>query len=83
MDKLKKRLNKLSFQKIKKILIFFEANLLMVLDSLDKKKIKSSIFKIKKKLEIVSQRETYQLIIIKTLEDYNNFFRYKKIQETK
>tara|TARA_B100000131_G_scaffold316909_1_gene357844 strand:+ start:1000 stop:2679 length:1680 start_codon:yes stop_codon:yes gene_type:complete len=75
-----KAIKEVKFSKSQNNSNFFEANLLMVLDSIKKKNFKQASLKLQK-LEIVSQRETYQLIIIKTLEDYNNLFRYKKIQD--
>ncbi len=77
-----KAIKELKFSKNQQNSNFFEANLLLVLDSIYKKNYKQASLKLQK-LEIVSQRETYQLIIVKTLEDYNNLFRYKKLEVNK
>ncbi len=76
----KKAIKEIKFSKNQENSNFFEANLLLALDSINKKNFKQAALKLQK-LEIASQRETYQLIISKTLEDYNNLFRYKKFKE--
>ncbi len=57
---------------------FFEANLLLTLDSLIKKNYKESENKIKNLLSYDSE-DTYEFVILKSLESYNYSFLYKKI----
>ena len=52
---------------------FFEANLLMVLDSIYKKNFKQTSVRLKK-LENFKEIGNYEYIIYKTLESYNNLF---------
>ena len=59
---------------------FFEADLLLILDSINKKKFKQASIKLKK-LEKYAKNDTYQLIIYKTLNDYNNIFISKKFKK--
>ena len=57
---------------------FFEANLLIIIDSLTKKKYKQAENRIKKLLSN-EQEDTYKFVILKSLESYNHAFLYKKI----
>ena len=57
---------------------FFEANLLIIIDSLTKKKYKQAENRIKKLLSN-EQEDTYKFVILKSLESYNHSFLYKKI----
>ena len=57
---------------------FFEANLLLILDSLSKKKYKKTENIIKKLLSLEDSR-SYEFVILKTLESYNHSFLFKKI----
>ncbi len=57
---------------------FFEANLLLILDSLSKKKYKKAENIIKKLLSLEDSR-SYEFVILKTLESYNHSFLFKKI----
>ena len=57
---------------------FFEANLLIIIDSLTKKKYKQAENRIKKLLSN-EQEDTYKFVILKSLESYNYAFLYKKI----
>ncbi len=57
---------------------FFEANLLLTLDSLKKKKYKLAENRINKLLGF-KDHDTYNFVILKTLEAYNFSFLYKKI----
>jgi len=57
---------------------FFEANLLLILDSLSKKKYKKAENIIKKLLSLEDNR-SYEFVILKTLESYNHSFLFKKI----
>ncbi len=57
---------------------FFEARLLMVIDSFNKKKYKQAAKRLKK-LEIVQDNETYEFVIYNTLKSYNDLFLNKKI----
>ncbi len=59
---------------------FFEANLLIALDSINKKKHRQASLKLQK-LEISASEENYQIVISKTLDDYNRLFRYKKFEK--
>ena len=59
---------------------FFEANLLLVLESLTKKKYKQADGRIRRLLANPEQG-TYEFVIIKTLESYNNLFLNKKIDK--
>jgi len=57
---------------------FFEANLLLIIDSLTKKKYKQAENRISKLLSYVNDN-TYKFAILKSLENYNYAFLYKKI----
>ena len=57
---------------------FFEANLLLILDSITKKKYKKAKNKINKLLSYENE-DTYKFVILKSLESYNYTFLYKKI----
>ena len=57
---------------------FFEANLLLILDSLTKKKYKQVENRISKLLSYEND-DSYQFVILTTLERYNYAFLYKKI----
>ena len=57
---------------------FFEANLLLIIDSLTKKKYKQAENKINKLLSHEND-DTYKFVILKSLESYNYTFLYKKI----
>ena len=57
---------------------FFEANVLLILDSLSKKKYKKAENIIKKLLSLEDNR-SYEFVILKTLESYNHSFLFKKI----
>ncbi len=57
---------------------FFEANLLLILDSFTKKKYKQAENKIKKLLSN-EQEDTYKFVILKSLESYNYAFLHKRI----
>ena len=57
---------------------FFEANLLLTLDSLTKKKYKETENRINKLLSFEGH-DTYNFVILKTLESYNHLFLHKKI----
>ena len=59
---------------------FFEANLLLILDSITKKKYKQAENRINKLLSYEND-DTYKFVIIKSLESYNNSFLYKKIRK--
>ena len=76
----KKAIKQIKFSKKPKNLDFFEANLLLVLDSLNKKNFKQASLRLKK-IEIFQDRTTYQFIIYKTLESYINLFRFKKLDQ--
>ena len=57
---------------------FFEANLLLILDSITKKKYKKAKNKINKLLSYENE-DTYKFVILKSLESYNYTFLNKKI----
>ncbi len=59
---------------------FFEANLLLILDSLIKKKYKQTENRISKLLTYEND-DTYKFVILKTLESYNYVFLNKKISK--
>ena len=78
---IKKAVNQIKTSKKLKNSKFFEANLLLVLDLMNKKKyIQAS--KIIKNFNI-SNENTYEFIIFKTLENFNDLFKNKKIQNAK
>ena len=78
---IKKAVNQIKTSKKLKNSKFFEANLLLVLDLMNKKKyIQAS--KIIKNFNI-SNENTYEFIIFKTLENFNDLFKNKKIQNSK
>ena len=76
----KKATKQIKLSKRSKKLDFFEANLLLVLDSLDKKNFKKASLGLKK-IEIFQDKTTYQLIIFKILESYTNLFKSKKLEK--
>ena len=57
---------------------FFEADLLLIIDSITKKKYKQAENKISKLLSYEND-DTYKFVILKSLESYNYAFLYKKI----
>jgi len=59
---------------------FFEANLLLTLDSLTKKKYKQAHKRLNKLLTF-QENGTFEFVIIKTLESYNYLFLNKKIEK--
>ena len=71
----KKAINQIKYSKEAN---FFEANLLLILDSLSKKKYKKTENIIKKLLSLEDSR-SYEFVILKTLESYNHSFLFKKI----
>ena len=56
---------------------FFEGNLLLILDSLNKKKFKQAALKLQK-LEKFKEADSYKFIIYSTLKSYIDLFIYKK-----
>ena len=75
---IKKAVNQIKSSRNSKNSNFFEGKLLIVLDLMKKKKyIQAS--KIIKSFN-VSNENTYEFIIIKTLESFNNLFKNKKLQ---
>ena len=60
---------------------FFEANLLLTLDSLTKKKYKQTGKRLNKLLTF-QENGTYEFVIIKSLESYNYLFQNKKVGTT-
>ena len=58
---------------------FFEANLLLVLDSFYKKKYKQAAKRLEK-FENFQDNQNFQFVIYKSLESYNNVFLNKKIE---
>ncbi len=56
---------------------FFEGNLLLVLDSINKRKFKQASLKLKK-LEKFKEDDSYKFIIYSTLKSYIDLFIYKK-----
>ena len=76
----KKAIKEIKLSKKQKNLAFFETNLLLVLDSLNKKNFKQASLRLKK-VKIFRDKTTYQFIIYKTLESYINLFRFKKLDQ--
>ena len=60
---------------------FFEANLMLTLDSLTKKKYKQAEKRLNKLLTFL-ENGTYEFVIIKTLESYNYLFLNEKVGKT-
>ena len=56
---------------------FFEGNLLLILDSINKKKFKKAALKLKK-LEKFKEDDSYKFIIYSSLKSYIDLFIYKK-----
>ena len=56
---------------------FFEGNLLLILDSINKKKFKQAALKLKK-LEKFKEDDSYKFIIYSSLKSYIDLFIYKK-----
>ena len=76
----KKAINLIKFSKDFDNSNFFEANLLMFLDSINKNNYKKA-FKKLKKLENFKEKGTYEFIIYETLKSYNNLFLNKTIEQ--
>ena len=76
----KNAIDQIKFSKNAQNSNFFEANLLLTLDSFKKKNFKQ-VSKRLKKLEILKDNGTYEFVIYKTLESYNNLYLYKKIEK--
>ncbi len=79
--KVKKAIDQIKISNNAKNTNFFEANLLLALDSFYKKKHKQASRRLKK-IENFKDSGTYEYIIFKTLESYNNLFLNKKIKKT-
>ena len=75
---IKKAVNQIKSSRNTKNSNFFEGKLLIVLDLMNKKKYVQAS-KIIKSFN-VSNENTYEFIIIKTLESFNNLFKNKKLQ---
>ena len=75
---IKKAVNQIKSSRNTKNLNFFEGKLLIVLDLMNKKKYVQAS-KIIKTFNL-SNENTYEFIIIKTLESFNNLFKNKKLQ---
>ena len=73
----KKAINQIKYSKKT---LFFEADLLLILDNLTKKKFKQAEKRISKLLSN-EQDDTYKFVILKSLESYNHLFLYKKISK--
>ena len=76
----KKSINQIKKPNNKNIVNFFEADLLLVLDSIAKKDFNKANLKLKK-LEMYAKNDTYQLIIYQTLKDFNNLFISKQFKK--
>ena len=76
----KKSINQIKKPKNKNLSNFFEADLLLVLDSIAKKDFNKANLKLKK-LEMYAKNDTYQLIIYQTLKDFNNLFISKQFKK--
>ncbi len=77
---IKKAVNQIKSSRNLKNSNFFEGKLLLVLDLMNKKKYIQASNTIKS--FNVSNDNTYELIIIKTLESFNNLFKNKKLQSS-
>ena len=75
---IKKAVNQIKSSRNTKNSNFFEGNLLLVLDLMNKKKYVQAS-KVIKTFNL-SNENTYEFIIIKTLESFNNLFKNKKLQ---
>ena len=71
----KKAINQIKFSKEEN---FFEANLLLILDSLTRKKYEEAENRINKLLNY-ERDNTYEFVILKSLESYNYSFLHKKV----
>ncbi len=78
---IKKAVNQIKSSRNLKNSNFFEGKLLLVLDLMNKKKYIQASNTIKS--FNVSNENTYEFIIIKTLESFNNLFKNKKLQYSK
>ena len=76
----KKAIDQIKISKNEQNSDFFEANLLLTLDSFKKKKFKKVSKKLKK-LETLKDNGTYEYVIYKILESYNKLYLYKKIDK--
>ena len=76
----KNAIDQIKFSKNAQNSNFFEANLLLTLDSFKKKNFKQVSRRLKK-LEILKDNGTYEFVIYKTLESYNNLYLYNKIEK--
>ncbi len=73
----KKAINQIKYSNTSIGADFFEANLLLVLDSINKRKFKQASLKLKK-LEKFREDDSYKFIIYSTLKSYIDLFIYKK-----
>mgnify|MGYP001487554527 FL=1 len=73
----KKAINQIKYSNTSIGADFFEANLLLVLDSINKRKFKQASLKLKK-LEKFKEDDSYKFIIYSTLKSYIDLFIYKK-----
>ena len=76
----KKAIDQIKISKNEQNSNFFEANLLLTLDSFKKKKFKKVSKKLKT-LETLKDNGTYEYVIYKILESYNKLYLYKKIDK--
>ena len=76
----KKAINQIKISKNEKNSNFFEANLLLTVDSFKKKDFKQ-VSKRLKELDISKDDGTYEFVIFKILENYNHLFIEKKIKK--
>ena len=76
----KKAINQIKISKNEKNSNFFEANLLLTIDSFKKKDFKQ-VSKRLKELDISKDDGTYEFVIFKILENYNHLFIEKKIKK--
>ena len=77
----KRAIDQIKISKNKNNSNFFEADLLLTLDSINRRNYNQASERLKK-LEIFKDDGTYQYIIYRILEDYNKLFLSKKIQKT-
>ena len=77
-----KAIIKIKYSKGKKSAEFFEAQLLLILDSIRNKKFNNANVMLEE-LEKYHEEGTYEFIIFKTLKSYNKLFIERKIKNNK
>ena len=78
-EKVSKAISEIKIMKNKKFIDFFEAHLLLVLDSIKKKDYKKSLYHLKN-LKKHEEKGTFEFIIVSFLEEYIYLFNNKQIK---